>query len=232
MASRLAELGSRYELPGPAVDQLGRVLTVLSEDPAAPTSVRDPERVLEDHLADSLVALDLEPVRRARRVADLGSGAGLPGIPLAIALPGTEFALVESAGRKCAFIERLAVTCSLENVEVIHSRAENWRSGIGRSDLVTVRALTALDVVLEYAAPLLVIGGLVVAWRGRRDADAEAAASRAAENLGLEVSEVRRARPYPEAHDRYLHLFLKVRETPDRFPRRAGVAAKRPLGRH
>src|SRR5205807_8998514 len=139
-------------------------------------------------------------------------------------------ALIESVGRKCAFIQRAADACSLANVDVVHARAEVWSLGLRRFDLAVARALAALDVVLEYAAPLLTVGGRLVVWRGRRDGEAEAAADRAAIALGMRAEEVRRARPYPEAHDRHLHLFLKVRETPDRFPRRVGTASKRPLG--
>src|SRR5437588_213070 len=83
-------------------------------------------------------------------------------------------------------------------------------------------------VGVEYAAPLLRVGGTLVAWRGRRDREAEAAAVRAAERLGLEVGEVRRVRPFPGAEHRHLHLMLKVIETPRGFPRRPGIAAKRP----
>ena len=204
---------------------------MLSYDPHAPTTVRDPERVLEDHLADSLVALELEPMAGAGSAVDLGSGAGVPGLPLAIALPRASFALVESVGRKCAFIERAAAACSAANAEVVHARAESWRPGLGHFEVAVVRAVAALDVVVEYAAPLLAVGGWLVAWRGRRDVVGEVDAERAATILGMRATEVRPVRPYPQARDRYLHLFLKVRETPDRFPRRAGVAAKRPLGR-
>jgi 16S rRNA (guanine527-N7)-methyltransferase len=215
----------------PAGEQLERLLALLAQDPHAPTTIRQPERVVDDHLADSLVALELEPVRRAGSVVDLGSGAGLPGLPLAIALPRTSFSLIESVGRKCVFIERAAAATSLRNVEVIHARAEAWRPDVRQFELAVARAVADLSVVLEYAAPLLPLGGCLVVWRGRRDASAEGAADRAAQILGLEVGEVRRVQPYPQAEERHLHLFLKIRETPARFPRRAGVAAKRPLGR-
>jgi 16S rRNA (guanine527-N7)-methyltransferase len=83
---------------------------------------------------------------------------------------------------------------------------------------------------MEYAAPLLRIGGSLVVWRGRRDPEAEAAGARAASELGLEVREPESVDPYPGAEHRYLHLVLKVKETPCGFPRREGVARKRPLG--
>jgi 16S rRNA (guanine527-N7)-methyltransferase len=162
-------------------------------------------------------------------VVDLGSGAGIPGLPLAIARPQTQFVLLESVARKCEFIERAADACGLRNAEVVCSRAESPEQG--KFALATARAVASLDVVLEYAAPLLELEGFVVAWRGRRDPDDEAAAARAAEILGLHLEEIRQVWPYPKARQRHLHLFSKVRETPDRFPRRSGIALKRPLGR-
>jgi 16S rRNA (guanine527-N7)-methyltransferase len=95
---------------------------------------------------------------------------------------------------------------------------------------VTARALAPLAVLAEYAAPLLREGGVLVAWKGRRDAQEERDAAAAAEELGLAVEEIRPVRPYPEAEHRHLHLLRKVAPTPDRFPRRPGIARKRPLG--
>jgi 16S rRNA (guanine527-N7)-methyltransferase len=186
--------------------------------------------VIDQHLADSLVALELECVRSASSTVDIGSGAGLPGLPLAIALPSCAFALLESSARKCAFIERAAHVCNVPNVEVVHARAETWSEGLGRLDIALARAVGRLDVVLEYAAPLLAPGGTFIAWRGRRVAGVEAEGDAAAEVLGLQAKEVRRVEPFSAAEHRHLHLFLKVRATPSGFPRRPGAAAKRPLG--
>jgi 16S rRNA (guanine527-N7)-methyltransferase len=97
--------------------------------------------------------------------------------------------------------------------------------------VVTARALGPLDVVVEYAAPLLTLGGTLVVWRGRRDPEAEAAGLRAASKVGLRAGEIVPVRPYPTAQNRYLHLMSKVMDTPAGFPRRPGVALKRPLGR-
>jgi 16S rRNA (guanine527-N7)-methyltransferase len=95
---------------------------------------------------------------------------------------------------------------------------------------VTARALGPLEVVVEYAAPLLVIGGTLVVWRGRRDPAAEAAAACAAGAVGLEPGPIVPVRPYPTAQSRHLHLMSKVTSTPSGFPRRPGMALKRPLG--
>jgi 16S rRNA (guanine527-N7)-methyltransferase len=202
----------------------------LSTDPLAPTAIRDPDAVIDDHLADALVALELRCVSQARVVADLGSGAGVPGLPLAIAKPLASFSLIESSRRKCEFLERAVRICQLGNVAVVHARAESWVGGIGGCELVTARAVDAAPVVAEYAAPLLRMGGVLVLWQGRPDAATEADTARALAELGLERTEVRRVRPYNGADHRYLHVISKVRDTPSRFPRREGMARKRPLG--
>ena len=227
----IAELVRRYGLPGPAADQFRALVESVVADPHAPTTVRTPRAVVRDHLADSLVGLDLPEMRAASRIADLGSGAGFPGLPIAIALPAATVTLIESAARKCAFITRAAAECGVENAHAIHARAEEWRAGIATCDAVTARALSSPDVVAEYAAPLLRLGGTLVLWRGRRDLEAEAAGARAATALGLAVGPVMPVHPYVGAEHRHLHIFTKVAPTPDRFPRRPGVARKRPLGR-
>ncbi len=185
---------------------------------------------MDVHVADSLSALELEEVRAAREVADLGAGAGFPGVVLAAALPDARVKLVESVGRKCAFMHGIVQAAGLANAHVVCARAEAWPEGIGRHDLVTARALAPLAVLAEYAAPLLRVGGALVAYKGARDAGEEAGAARAAGELGLEPRAVRRVHPFPGAEQRHLHVLAKVAETPARFPRRPGMARKRPLG--
>ncbi len=226
----LEHLRDRHRLGDAAVRRLEALVACVSTDPAAPTTVRDPAAVVRDHLADSLVALELREVAAASRIADLGSGAGFPGLPLAIALPGSVVSLVESSARKCAFAARAITECEASNARAVHARAESWEAGLQACDLVTARALAPLAVVAEYAAPLLRIGGTLVAWRGRRDPADEAAAARAAVELGLEPGPVVRVMPYDGALHRHLHLLTKVAPTPPRFPRREGMARKHPLG--
>ena len=225
----LTALFERYGLAPDQRAQLAALLEILA-DPRAPTAVRAGVRAVEVHVADSLVALELEPVRSAGTIADLGAGAGFPGLALAVALPGSEVRLVESQARKCAFMEAAIASAGIGNARVVCARAEEWRDGEGAHDLVVVRALAAQPVVLEYAAPLLRIGGTLADWRGRRSAAQEDAAERAAEELGLRRLEVRSVVPFDAALDLHMHLFVKATETPARFPRRAGMARKRPLG--
>jgi 16S rRNA (guanine527-N7)-methyltransferase len=198
-------------------------------DPAAPTSVHGRKRARNVHVADSLTALEVPGVRDARRIADLGAGAGLPGLVLAIALPDAEVALVESVGKKCAWMEATIEGLRLTNARVVRARVEEWDEGRGACDVVTARALGALAVVCEYAAPLLREDGLLVAWKGAVDEVEEADALAAAEALGLEREAVLPVQPYAGSERRTLHVFRKVAPTPERYPRRAGMAAKRPL---
>jgi 16S rRNA (guanine527-N7)-methyltransferase len=210
--------------------QLTTVLAVLERDEHAPTSIRAPEEAARTHVADSLAALELDVVRAAQQIADLGSGAGFPGLALAVALPNAQVDLIDSQRRKCEFLVRVCASAGIENASVVWTRAEEWHEGVARNDVVVARALAQQAVVLEYAAPLLRLGGALVDWRGRRSAEAEAQAARAAEVVGLRREAIRKVVPFVGVTDHHLHVFTKVRETPPRFPRRAGVARKRPLG--
>lgn len=226
---RLAELAAAYELPTAAPAALLRLLLLLAEDPTAPTAVTDPELAVDTHIADALVALELAQLREARAIADLGSGAGLPGLVLAAALPQARITLVEAIRRKCAFLERAAAEMGLTSTLVVPSRAESWQAGLGGQDVVTARAVAPLTVLVEYAAPLLRLGGSLVAWKGRRDRAEEADGAAAAAATGLECVEIRPVKPWSGAEHLHLYVYLKVGSTPKRFPRREGMARKRPI---
>jgi 16S rRNA (guanine527-N7)-methyltransferase len=229
VAARLARLASRYGLPAGAEGRLAALLDLVAAEPVAITAVRDPREGVDVHVADSLVALEVPSVRAAHRIADLGSGGGFPGLALAIALPEARVAAVESVRRKCAFLARAAAEIGLGNVEVVNARAEAWEEGLGAHDLVVARALAPLPVLVEYAAPLLAPDGRLVAWKGRLDPDEEADGRAAAEALGMSAPESLSVEPFPRARDRYLYLSSKVSPTPPRYPRRAGMARKRPI---
>jgi 16S rRNA (guanine527-N7)-methyltransferase len=225
----VSALAARFRLPDDAA-RLAALAAYVADDPHSPTSVREPRQVVDRHLADSLVALELEWPEGPFRAVDIGSGAGFPGLPLAIARPESEWALLESNRRKCEFIAAAAGAAAVANARAVNARAEAWTEGLGRFDVAAARAVGRLDVLIEYAAPLLAVGGRLIAWRGHRDPVAERAAAIAADELGMELSEVRAVAPFPGAETRNLHVISKTVETPSRFPRRVGVAAKRPLG--
>jgi 16S rRNA (guanine527-N7)-methyltransferase len=227
--ARLAELAGRHRLPAAAPAQLDTFLRLLAHEPAAVTAVRDPEEAVDRHVADSLVALELGEVRAADTIADIGSGGGFPGVALAAALPQARVALVESVARKCAFLRGAVAEAGLANVTVVQCRAEDWEEGLERQQLVTARALASLATVVEYAAPLLQIGGVLVAWKGDPDPGEQADGAAAAAQLGMRLDRVERVQPFAGADRRRLFVYRKVAPTPAGFPRRAGMARKRPL---
>ena len=231
----LAALVARHGLAADQAARLRRFLATIAEDPHAPTAVRDPAEAVDVHVADSLAALAMLDEALARgaspRVADIGSGAGLPGIPLAVARPSVSFDLVEATRRKCAFLGDVAERLGLTNVRVRCVRAEELPDAELRETygVVLARALAPLATLAEYAAPLLEQGGELIAWKGRRDAGEESAGRRAAAQVGLEPVEVRPVTPYERSRNRHLHLYRKVRPCPQRFPRRPGKAHRNPL---
>lgn len=130
------------------------------------TAIRDPLAVVAHHLLDSLVVLPHLPLAAARgRIADAGSGAGLPGIPLAIARPGWRVALAEASQKKCAFLRQAAIELELANVEVHEGRVESWRPE-RLFDLVIARAFAALDEFIAACRHLVVPGGMLAAMKG------------------------------------------------------------------
>jgi 16S rRNA (guanine527-N7)-methyltransferase len=227
---KLRALEQAYELPEGSGERLLKILLALETEEASVTTVRDPVTAADVHVADSLVALQLPELRAAGRIADLGAGGGFPGLALAVALPAADVTLVESVGRKCDFMTRAAAEAELTNARAVHARAEQWAEGIGENDVVVARALAPLAAIAEYAAPLLRDGGTVIAYKARRDREEEDAGALAADELGLSVGAVIAVDPYPGAGERHLHVFTKTGPTPNRFPRRAGMARKRPLG--
>jgi 16S rRNA (guanine527-N7)-methyltransferase len=229
VASRLNELTRRYDLLPEAAERFALLLDLVAAEPSAITTVRDPAKGVDVHVADSLVALKLPAVRDAGRIADLGSGGGFPGLVLAIALPAAHVALIESVGRKVAFLRSAVERLELANAEAVQARAEDWPAGIGAHDLVTARALASLSVLVEYAAPLLAERGSLVAWKGVPDSREEADGRAAAEALGMTTPEAHPVRPFTGARGHKLYLSSKVRPTPLGYPRRAGIARKRPI---
>jgi 16S rRNA (guanine527-N7)-methyltransferase len=221
------------ELPPAARKSLAELVSMLASERGAPSAVRDPDEAWRVHVADSLAGLEFPELRSAERVADVGSGAGLPGLVLAAALPDARVDLIESVGRKCAFIERAASRAAIANVRVVCERSEEWALEEGREayDAVTARAVGRLSTLAELASPLLRDRAALVAWKGRRNPDEEEELARAAARLAMEPVEIRWVGPYAGSRNRHLHLLRKLGRTPDELPRRPGIAKKRPFGK-
>lgn len=225
-------LRARAESMGVAVtpEQIDALLGIVTRMAAEPQNLSSADALanaVDVHLADSLSGLLLPEVRAAGAIVDLGSGGGFPGLVLAVMLPDTPVTMVESEQRKADWLTRAST--GMRNVRVVADRSESLaRAERDTYPVATARALGALPVVMELAAPLLSPGGVLVAWRGRRDSVSEAGAEAAGDMLGLVHRGDVDAAPIPGV-SRYFSLWTKGRPTPDRFPRRPGMAAKRPL---
>jgi 16S rRNA (guanine527-N7)-methyltransferase len=207
-------------------------LELLEEERASVSSVIDPERAWKVHVADSLSGLEIPALRDAPRIADVGSGAGFPGLVLAVALPGATVDLVESVGRKCDFIRRAIEAAGIANARAIDARSEELAGGEGREAYaaVTARAVGRLSTLAELASPLLEEGGVLVAWKGKRDPEEEEQMANAAGALAMRPEEIRHVGPYAGSEHRHLHVLRKLGPTPPDLPRRPGIAKKRPRG--
>ncbi|HEY7255142.1 MAG TPA: 16S rRNA (guanine(527)-N(7))-methyltransferase RsmG [Solirubrobacterales bacterium] len=225
--------------PTAALDDSGRaalqtVLDLLATERGSVSSVTEPDRGWKIHIADSLTGLEVADLRGAGRIADVGAGAGFPGLPLAVALPGSRVDLIESVGRKCGFIERAIAAAGIANARVLNTRSEEWAAagaeGREAYDAVTARAVGRLSTLAELASPLLRDGGVLVAWKGRRDEDEERQAERAAPALAMQPELVLDVGPHAGSRHRHLHVLRKTAATPNDLPRRPGIAKKRPRG--
>ncbi len=196
---------------------------------------RDFGEILQRHVLDSLSCLLFGPLYEAKRVADIGSGGGLPGIPLAVMLPGAEVTLFEATGKKTAFLRYVSEELGLVNVRVVNARVEeSAREEEHRAayDVCTVRALARLSVLAEYSLPLLRLGGTVVAMKGSLTAEERDEGGRALGELGGRVREEIKVRYLSgvEQGERRLLILEKTGETSGIYPRRTGVPARNPLG--
>jgi 16S rRNA (guanine527-N7)-methyltransferase len=226
----LSEPGLFEADPG-QVERLLAMLEMLERDPASLSAVTEPERALETHVLDSLSGTVVDELDDADRVVDIGSGAGFPGIPLAVARPATHFDLVESVGRKADFMGRVIEQLGLDNATVVHLRSEQLAGSHGREayDVVTARAVAPLAALAELASPLLRLRGVLVAWKGARDPDEEASLAAVSRQVSMELDRVVAVRPFAASRVRHLYVVRKTAATPAELPRRPGMARKRPL---
>lgn len=207
-------------------------------DRAGLTAIRDRDG-LERRLFGESLAL-LVALRHAgilvadqpARIADLGPGGGFPAIPMHIADPALQFVLIEAQQRRCAFLETVVADLGLDRVEVVHARAEDaGRDEALRTsfDLVVARAVAPLPVLVEYALPLLRVGGVLASPKGSRAADELIEAQAAIEALGGIALEPAALSLPDGVPSQQVLLVRRDGELDDRFPRRAGVPSKRPL---
>lgn len=198
------------------------------------TALREPKHIALGHFADSLAPMTIDDVFKAKTAAaiDIGTGAGFPGLPLKIANPGWKMTLVESVGKKCDFLRSAVASMELNRVEILYKRSEELghdKDHREKYDFAFARALSGLSTLIEYGLPFLKIGGMLIAHRGRTAADEITRVNVALEELGGEIAGIQHYEIPELGGSRALVMVKKVRPTSKHYPRRTGVASKRPL---
>jgi 16S rRNA (guanine527-N7)-methyltransferase len=196
------------------------------------TAIRDVESIRTKHFLDSFSCVQAWKATPPFRLVDVGTGAGFPGIPLKIIYPAMHLTLVESVGKKVKFCQHIVEVLGLENVKVIHARAED----IGQMmeyretyDWAVARAVANLNILSEYLLPLVKVGGTILAQKGESGPAEAQAAEQAMRLLGGKLKKLIPVNLPGVADDRFLVLMEKVAATPPKYPRSAGMAAKAPL---
>lgn len=198
------------------------------------TSLRDPESIERRHFAESLALLEaLEHAGAFISPAiDIGTGAGIPGLPIKIVRPDLRLTLLEATGKKVQFLELVVRTLGLSGVNLVHGRAEEVAhdpAHRGAYNLALARAVAPLRVLAELALPFLCVGGHLAAPKGSGAPREVREAANALEACGGEVAAIRPLDVEGPGPRPTLVLIRKTRETPDNYPRRAGIPSKRPL---
>ena len=212
------------------LERLSRYLELLYEANQRMnlTAVRDRDEAWSRHILDSLSLVPVLASVEPAFVIDIGSGGGLPGIPLAIVTPSARFVLLEATGKKAAFLQEVVEQLGLDNVRIVSSRAEeaaaHGSAHRGSFDLVTARAVGPLPVLLELTIPFARVGGIVAAIKGERAGAEVVAAEAAMMTLRCEVVDQQRTSTGT------ILLVQKNGSTPRAYPRRSGEPKRRPLG--
>jgi len=196
------------------------------------TAITDSNGVYTKHFLDSLSPLIVMRKNKPRSLIDVGTGAGFPGIPLKIAIPGLKVTLIDSIGKKISFCEQLIAKLGLKDIEVILGRAED----IARNqkfreeyDCAIARAVAGLPALVEYLIPFVRVGGLAIAQKGEGGPVEANQAAKAIHMLGGRLQQIHHVNLPRVVEDRYLISIDKVSATPDKYPRRTGVPVKNPL---
>lgn len=191
------------------------------------TAITEPDEVIAKHFVDSVLPLKLVPDIIKGRGADVGTGAGFPGVPLAILCPDAEFVLMDSLQKRLDFLDDLIRETGLKNCRTAHIRAEDAAKTAGGMresfDFTLSRAVARLATLTELCLPLVKAGGTMIALKSRSAKDELAEAAYAVELLGG------KARQITGSEDRNLVLIDKIAATPAIYPRKAGTPEKRPL---
>lgn len=221
-------------LPSGALDQFERFHQMIVEVNRHTNLTRVPDdsrEAADRHVLDSLSPLMYGLLDGAKTLIDIGSGAGFPGIPLAIARPDLRVTLLDSQRKRVDFLNDAVRILGL-NAEVVHARAEDLGKDAAyrdRFDISTARAVAALHLLIEWALPFTKVSGALIAYKGPTLEEEIAQARRAISTLGGEIGDSYAVKIPERDWDHRLLAVRKIAPTPDGFPRKPGEAAKKPI---
>lgn len=227
-----ALLGAGYEVSDVACHKLSIYMAGILErnQHINLTAVTDPKKFIQEHLIDSASATKLKGYQDAHTVCDVGTGAGFPGIVLAVISPEKEITLIDSLEKRLKVIEDLAETAGIDNIKLIHARAEDAgheQALREKFDFVTARAVAKLSVLSELCLPLVRKGGSFAAFKGASCEEEVREAQRAANILGVQKIDIQDAGVADTKHA--FAVMKKTGKTPSKYPRKAGEPARKPL---
>ena len=194
------------------------------------TAIVEPNEIIVKHFIDSLTIEKY--LQKGQSVIDVGTGAGFPGIPVSIVRDDCNVTLMDSLNKRINFLNEVVKECNISNVECIHSRAEelshnkNYRE---KYDVVTSRAVASLNVLLEYMLPFVKVGGYAICMKGSNVEDEISKSSKALEILGGEIVEINTFNLANTDNGRNIIVVKKIKNTPVKYPRKAGTPAKEPI---
>ena len=195
------------------------------------TAITEPEEVAVKHIIDSLLAYD-EKIFPGKLLADVGTGAGFPGIPLKIYCPELKVVLLDSLAKRLKFLEAVIEKLGLKDISCVHLRAEDAgqnKDHREKYDLVTARAVARLSVLSEYCLPLVKVGGCFIAMKGSKFQEEILEGSTAVGILGGEIISAEEVKLPGLDDGRAIIRIRKIKKTPVKYPRKAGLPEKQPL---
>lgn len=192
------------------------------------TAITDPEEIILKHFVDSLTIMPY--LSNANTILDVGTGAGFPGLPLKILEDNKEFTLLDSLNKRITFLQTVISELELKNVQAIHGRAEEYISQKRESyDIVTSRAVAKLNVLIEYMLPFVKVGGRCICMKSFEIEGELKEAKKAIEILGGKIEKVDEITLPTTDIKRKIVIIKKIKNTPNKYPRKAGTPAKEPI---
>lgn len=196
------------------------------------TTITDLDEFVIKHFIDSIICANYPEYVNAAKIIDVGTGAGFPGIPLSIISPEKEFILMDSLNKRLKIIDELCQRSDIKNVVTLHARAEELAKNKAhreRYDLCVSRAVANMSVLAEYCLPFIKVGGFLMAYKGPEAETEVKEAEHALSLLGGKAEEIRNGNLKEFGIEHKVVVIKKVKNTPSKFPRKAGTPAKEPL---